>query len=57
MSEDSTATKNPVTCQADFTYSITPKTLVIKMTRIRWLEVHDFGSRGCRFEPCRVQVP
>ena len=32
MSEDSTATKNPVTCQADFTYSITPKTLVIKDT-------------------------
>jgi hypothetical protein len=29
MSEDSTATKNPVTCQAD---SITPKTLVIKDT-------------------------
>jgi hypothetical protein len=27
MSEDSTAIKNPVTCQAD---SITPKTLVIK---------------------------
>jgi hypothetical protein len=29
MSEDSTATKNPVTCQAN---SITPKTLVIKDT-------------------------
>lgn len=30
MPEDSTSTKNPITSQADFTYSITPTTLTIK---------------------------
>ena len=32
MPEDSTAKKNPAATWADFTYSITPRTLVIKDT-------------------------
>ena len=30
MPSDSTSTKDPATCRADFTYSITPRTLTIK---------------------------
>ena len=32
MPEDSTTTKNPAATRADFTYSITPRTLVIRDT-------------------------
>jgi hypothetical protein len=32
MSEDSTGTKNPTATRADFTYSITPRTLIITNT-------------------------